>query len=199
VIAGVVLAAGAGVRIGHPKALLRMGEEPESFVERACRVLRGAGIEEILVVAAPDIGETVRRLVPGARVLVNASPSGGQLSSLQVAIAAVSATTEAIAVLPVDVPKVRADTIRALVAAWTRTRLPVVRPAREGRHGHPVVLSRCLFAELSATPLAEGAKPVVRRHATPDGDVETADEGAFVDVDTAGDYERVFGTPVRTR
>lgn len=176
-----------------------MGEEPESFVERACRVLRGAGIEDILVVVAPDIGATVCRLVPGARVLINASPSRGQLSSLQVAIAAVTATTEAIVVLPVDVPQVRADTIRALVAAWTRTRLPVVRPSRDGRHGHPVVLSRRLFAELSATPLSEGAKPVVRRHATPEGDVDTADEGAFVDVDTAEDYARVFGTSVRTR
>ena len=45
---------------------------------------------------------------------------------------------------------------------------------------------------LRAADRSAGAKPVVRAHASARGDVEVADEGAFVDVDTPEDYERFF-------
>jgi CTP:molybdopterin cytidylyltransferase MocA len=189
----VVLAAGEGNRIGHPKALLRTDRDDESFVQRACGVLRAGGVTEVVVIVSPAIVDSVMALNPGGRVLTNTEPARGQLSSLLIAIDALGAKTQAIAVLPVDVPLVRPETVRALIDVWSRTRLPVVRPASGGRHGHPVIFDRGIFHEIMATPLAGGARPLVRRHATADGDVFTEDKGAFCDIDTVEDYHEAFG------
>lgn len=48
--------------------------------------------------------------------------------------------------------------------------------------------SRSLWA---ADPL-QGAKPIVRAHASPEGDVEVDDEGAFTDIDTPEEYARAL-------
>jgi CTP:molybdopterin cytidylyltransferase MocA len=49
--------------------------------------------------------------------------------------------------------------------------------------------------------LSEGAKAVVRRHASARGDIGIdRDEGAFMDIDTVEDYVQAFGRlPERVR
>ena len=70
------------------------------------------------------------------------------------------------------------------------------RPGRgAGRHGHPVIFDRTLFAELRCADPAAGAKPVVRAHEAQAADVIVDDPGAFTDVDTPEDYLRAFGVP----
>ena len=56
----------------------------------------------------------------------------------------------------------------------------------------PVLIDRSVFDLLRRADPAAGAKPVVRAHATPAGDVAVTDEGAFTDVDTPDEYERLF-------
>jgi CTP:molybdopterin cytidylyltransferase MocA len=70
------------------------------------------------------------------------------------------------------------------------SRAPVVRPTSGGRHGHPLLIDRSLFAALRSADPAAGAKPIVRAHASAAGDLEIADEGAFTDIDTEEDYRR---------
>ena len=88
----------------------------------------------------------------------------------------------------VDVPLVSAATVRAVIECYRRTRAPVVRPTSGARHGHPLLIARSLFDALRAADPSAGAKPLVRAHASPAGDLEVADEGAFTDIDTEGDY-----------
>ncbi len=203
-IAGIVLAAGSGTRIGYPKGLLRTGRGDESFLQRACAVLRESSLDTVIAIVPPELEAVAARLAAGARVLVNEDPRRGQLSSLQIALAALEPAVEAVVVLPVDVPLVRAETIRALISRWVAARPAVVRPTRglQGtEHGHPVLFDRAVFNELAGAALSEGAKPVVHRHASAAGDVPIdADEGAFIDIDTAEEYHRAFGRlpePVR--
>jgi molybdenum cofactor cytidylyltransferase len=92
----------------------------------------------------------------------------------------------------VDHPFVRADTVRELTAAWTRTRAPVVRPRLRGRHGHPVVFGREVFDALRAAPVEAGARAVVRACGARVVDVDTDDEGTCLDVDTPDDYARAI-------
>jgi CTP:molybdopterin cytidylyltransferase MocA len=191
VIAGIVLAAGSGTRIGHPKALL-IHTGGECFLTRACDLLRQAGVDEVTAVVTSGIARTAERLGKAARLLINDEPEQGQLSSLQVALAALGPSTEAAVVLPVDVPLVQVRTVRALIAAWSLTHPPVLRPSKGERHGHPVVFDRAVFDELMAADPKAGAKEVVRRYSA-HGDVPVDDEGAFVDVDTEEDYVAAFG------
>lgn len=192
-ITGVVLAAGAGMRIGHPKALLETATAHESFLARACRVLRDAGAEHMIVVTAPALAHAARTLMGGeATIVVNPDPERGQLSSLQCAIASLTPLPEALVVLPVDVPLVSEDTARRLIARWRETRAPVVRPFNGARHGHPVVFDRVLLPQLAQAGGPGGAKPIVRAHASAAGEVEVTDEGAFLDIDSPEDYRRAF-------
>jgi molybdenum cofactor cytidylyltransferase len=90
----------------------------------------------------------------------------------------------------VDVPLVSAETVRAVIAHYRRSHAPVVRPTSGTRHGHPLLIDRSLFGELRAADPSTGAKPIVRAHASPEGDIAIADEGAFIDIDTADEYEQ---------
>jgi molybdenum cofactor cytidylyltransferase len=196
-VPGLVLAAGAATRMGRSKALLPTGVAGETFLSRTIATLRAAGVDDVVVVIASD-ADDVRRAVaalPGlARVAENPHPGNGQLSSMLAGLNLVDRPgVVALLVTLVDAPFVSPDTVRALLDAYRRTHAPVVRPARAGRHGHPVIFDRRVFQELRHADPALGAKAVVRAHAGEVLDVEVADDGAFQDIDTPEDYERVTG------
>ena len=116
--------------------------------------------------------------------------AAGQLSSLLAGLAAVDdAALEAIAVTLVDVPLVRAATVRVLLDAWRQSGAPVVRPAIGDRHGHPVhIFDRATFAALRAAPLDIGAKAVIVDYGARVLNVPTDDAGVLRDVDTPAEY-----------
>ena len=91
----------------------------------------------------------------------------------------------------VDVPLVRPDTVAAVLHAWRETRAPITRPVDGDRHGHPVVFDAAVFDELRAADPRVGAKAVFAAHRARILDVPVQDEGAFLDLDTPEDYERI--------
>lgn len=197
-ISGVVLAGGASSRMhGRPKALLPAGAGGVTFVERIVSTLRAAGVDDVVIVTgrhhAPVADRAARLRLP-ARVVRNPQPDKGQLSSLVTALEVVDRPeVRAMLVTLVDLPLVSTATVRAVLEAWRRTGAPLVRPRRNGKHGHPVVFDRALFDDLRRADPARGAKPVVRAHAPNGVAVDVDDPGAFDDVDTPEDYRRCFG------
>ncbi len=98
---------------------------------------------------------------------------------------------EAAVIMLVDAPLVSPETITRLVSEWRRTRAPIVRPARGDEHGHPVVFDRAIFSELEQCDAAAGAKLVIRAHEHEIFNVPIDDPGAFEDIDTPADYDRI--------
>jgi CTP:molybdopterin cytidylyltransferase MocA len=180
--------------MGRPKALLPIGDE--TFLDRIVRTLHDAGVADVVVVVGAD-AEAIRASVrhrPGVRIIDNPDYALGQLTSLLAGLRAIDTANASAAVITlVDVPLVTVDTVRTLVAVQHERGAPVVRPVSNGRHGHPVVFGRELFAELARADPALGAKPVVRAHAAEMIEVLVDDEGAFTDIDTREDYERLVG------
>jgi molybdenum cofactor cytidylyltransferase len=196
VLPAIILSAGASSRMGRVKALLPT-PGGASFLATLARTMARAGANPVVAVVGSH-GEEIRAHVARESIAVeiveNPDPSRGQLSSLVAALEALAPREpEAVLVVPVDQPLVSAVTVRAVVAVWRRTGAPVVRPSRGGRHGHPVLFSTSVFPELRAADLSLGARPVVRAHAADLVDVPSDDPGAFEDIDTPGDYRRVFG------
>lgn len=190
-IYGIVLAAGASRRMGRPKALLPCSPEGPTFVARILGTLLKAGIVDRLVVGRADdpaLQSHVNSLEPPSAFVVNPDPSRGQLSSL---LAGLDAAPDADAVLvwPVDCPLVRADTVSAVLAQAEARRAPIARPARGGRHGHPVFFRRAMFGELRSADPAVGARAVVRARAGEVLDIEVEDPAIFADIDTPADYD----------
>jgi molybdenum cofactor cytidylyltransferase len=122
-----------------------------TFPSRTVRPLHAAGVDTVVVVSpgADDVRRAVAALPVLTRVVENPHPEHGQLSSLLAGLTLVDHPgVTAMLVTLVDAPFVRVDTVRALLAAYRRTVAPVVRPARGGRHGHPVIFDRRVFQEL---------------------------------------------------
>jgi CTP:molybdopterin cytidylyltransferase MocA len=193
-IPAIILAAGDSLRMGRPKALLSMGPSGESFLDRIVSVLRDGGVEEIVVVLGRD-ADTIRAGVAfgsrPVRFVDNPRPEEGQLSSLLAGLRAIDRPgVRAALVTLIDLPLVTSDTVRSILTAYRQGGAAIVRPARAGRHGHPVIFDRTLFQELQHADPESGARSVIHAHDADIRDVEAADEGVFADIDTPADYQR---------
>jgi len=189
-----ILAAGTSTRMGRPKATLAL-DATDTFLSRIIRTFQDAAVEDVVVVLgheAAAVVESVERAGLTARFVLNERYEAGQLSSLQTGLNAIDrpAVTAMLLTL-VDVPLVSAATVRAVLERYRSTRAPVVRPVRGAQHGHPVLIDRSLFDKIRAADPRHGAKQVVRAHVTAAGDVEVDDEGAFCDIDTPDEYQRM--------
>lgn len=194
----VVLAAGRSSRMGRAKASLPV-DDGDTFLTRIVRTFLAAGVDDVVVVVgheAETIAASFAESGLPARFVVNPNYDRGQLSSLLAGLVVVDRPgVTAILVTLVDVPFVSEATVRAVVDRYRLTKAPIVRPTSGARHGHPLLIDRSLFDALRKADLGAGAKPVVRAYASAAGDVPVDDEGAFTDVDTASDYERLRSGP----
>jgi molybdenum cofactor cytidylyltransferase len=190
-LGAVVLAAGAGARLGGvAKALLRVPSShgDETFLARIVGTAASAGVaaqDIVVVVAAPfaaDVGREARRR--GTRVVENPAPERGMASSVALGFAALvgdDAITAAF-LWPVDHPRVAAATLATLVAAGEGV------PSHDGKGGHPPLVPRRLFAALAAcTVFPGGAREVVG----PLARISVDDAGVLADVDHPADLERL--------
>ena len=195
-ISGIILAAGASVRMGQPKAAMPFGQMGETILSRIVSTILSGGATEVVVVGGAHI-DAVRAARPvreaRARVIEHTGWPQGQLSSLLAGLASIDGPQlEAVIVTPVDVPLVRASTVEAVIAEWRRARAPIVRPTAGDRHGHPVIFDRSVFADLRAADPKVGAKAVFATHRDRVLNVEVTDAGAFEDIDTPEDYQRLI-------
>ena len=190
-IAAVVLSAGESSRMGRPKALLPI--QGQTFLERIVAALTEAGLRQIFVVlghnAESMAGEIAHLPV---NLLVNPDYCKGQLSSLQVAVRQLLADEDCRGMLVhlVDHPYIDADLVNLLLQRFQTSGKLIVLPRFHGKRGHPVIFARSLFEELLRAPLDEGAKAVVNAHRAETLEVDTADEGITVDIDTPELYRQ---------
>lgn len=180
-VAGIVLAAGSGARMGRPKAEIVLAGE--RLVDRAVRVLGDGGCAPLVAVVRAGV------VVAGATVVINPDPSRGMRSSLDLGLAAVGAAdtgeaADAVATLLVDLPGVGADAVRATLAAWRPGRVAIA--CFDGRRGHPIVMEAALWARATAVAGADtGARVFLRDH--PDLVDEVPVAGSADDLDTPDD------------
>ena len=201
-IRAIVLAAGASSRMGQAKAALPLGQTGETVLARVVSTLLRGGAPDVTVVAGAHIDAVMRAMpaflettgnspVPRARVIEHAGWQQGQLSSLLAGLDAIDdPLLEGALVTLVDVPLVQPSTVATVIGEWRRTRAAIVRPVNGHRHGHPVIFDRSVFADLRAADPRVGAKSVFAKHRVLD--VEVEDPGAFEDIDTPGDYEKIL-------
>jgi molybdenum cofactor cytidylyltransferase len=189
VIAAVVLAAGAGSRIGGNKALLELDGIP--FIERIVNVARQVRIGRIVVVVGHRADEVRRATPSGPDVLFleTPHPERGQLSSIQVALCSLT-DAPGMLVWPVDHPLVAVGTVDLVVRSGAEQREKIVIPCHAGRGGHPTFFPRCMFGDLLALPADRGARALFHAHPQSIVRVAVADPGVRADIDTREDYDR---------
>jgi CTP:molybdopterin cytidylyltransferase MocA len=174
VIAAVVLAAGASVRLGEPKQLVVIAGE--TLLERAVRTAREAGCAPVVVVLGAE-AERMREQcdLGGAVVAVNEAWEEGMASSIRVGVGAVGGA-DGVLLMTCDQPAVTAEHLLALMAEGQ-----VTASSYAGRRGVPAYFPAASFPALMELTGDAGARELLRGAAT----VELV--GGELDVDTAAD------------
>lgn len=158
----VLLAAGAGRRMGRPKALV-IGHDGTPWVVSAVRALVDGGCDAVTVVLGAA-AEEARALVPeGVRVVVAPAWERGMSASLAAGLAALQDDDAAAALLHlVDLPDVGADVVRRVLALGAAPSV-LARAGYAGRPGHPVLLGRDHWAGVAAEARGDaGARAYLR-------------------------------------
>jgi molybdenum cofactor cytidylyltransferase len=186
---GVILAAGLSSRMRQPKPLLQVGSG--TFASRAVDTLRSAGCRSILLVTNADAewADALAR-ADGVQRIVNGQPESEQIESLRLAVRALPADSAALLVLPVDVPLVTPETVRAVVDAWRSEPALLYLPFHNTVAGHPVLIDRHLYPELLTAELDEGLRSFIMDNARHLREVRVPDAGILIDIDTPDDYWR---------
>lgn len=141
-VQGILLAAGAGSRMGMPKALVR-DELGEPWLVRGVRALRDGGCDSVTVVLGASAAEAAGLLEgTGATYVLATDWADGMSASLRAGLASVAGTdAEAAVVTLVDTPDVEAPVVRRLVSTFV-DRAALCRATYDGSPGHPVLLGR---------------------------------------------------------
>lgn len=185
-IAGLVLAAGAGSRLGQPKAPLMLNGE--RLVDRAVRVLREGGCDEVFVVLGAWRGD-----VPNAVTVSNEHWESGLGSSLSSGLSVLEAAPQftAAVVTLVDLPGITPAAVRSVVEQPGELVVAVY----GAQQGHPLKLGRghwgpileVVEGDLGARGYLRGRSDVVR--------LDLTDLADSRDIDTEADLRNFTFSP----
>lgn len=189
--AGLVLAAGEGLRFGRPKALVEL--DGQLLVDRAVDTLRAAGCDPVVVVLGAGAVEVCHRArLDAAIVVVNDAWATGMASSLCTGLAALADIGASAAVVSlVDQPRIPAAAVARLVERWRDGAAAVV-ATYDGEPRNPVVIDASVWPEVMSVVTGDvGARAWLRTR--PDDVVHIAcdDLGSAVDIDEPADLEHL--------
>ncbi|HST39688.1 MAG TPA: nucleotidyltransferase family protein [Conexibacter sp.] len=181
-VGGLVLAAGGSRRFGGRKQLAELDGRP--LLEHALAAMAAAGVAPVVVTVgahADEIAATVA--LHGATPVRVPGWEEGLAASLRAGVAALAPCCDAIVVTLGDQPRIAPAAI-GRVAAAAGAPEPAARASYDGRPGHPVLLSRELFAAIAALRGDDGARELL---ATVPVLAVACEGGDLRDVDTPAD------------
>lgn len=189
-VAGLLLAAGGGSRLGRPKALVEL--HGRLLIERAVDLMDEAALDPRVVVvgaAADDVRGAAD--LSDVDVIENPDWRDGMAGSLRVGLGALTGRADAAVVLLVDQPLIGGEAVERLVAAWREGAVAAV-ATYDGEPRNPVLLDAELWADVAGSAHGDvGARSFLRAHADLVAHVACDDTGAADDIDTPQDLERL--------
>jgi molybdenum cofactor cytidylyltransferase len=191
VVGAVLLAAGAGSRLGgRPKSLLELGGVP--LIRRQLIALSGAGVDELVVVTGhhAEMIEAAVREFP-LTLARNPAPDDGQASSVRVGLRALAGKIDAVIVALADQPLLNSQDITALIAAFkNRGEAAMVVPRVAGEPGNPVIFEAGLRDEWLAGDVNAACRRWREAHPQRVHWFDTDNSRYRVDIDTPEDLQR---------
>jgi molybdenum cofactor cytidylyltransferase len=192
---GLVLAAGAGSRMGNrPKCLLQLNGV--NLLERQLQALTLAGASPIRVV----LGHHAERILQDGAVarwdaqpVLNPQPDDGHVSSLRTGLRALPPGLDAVVVALADQALIDAPAVQALLQAFAQrpAGTQMLQPSLHGLPGNPVVFSGAVMAQILAGGEQMGARQWMQAHPEAVYRWETPHSHYRLDVDNDSDRQAV--------
>ncbi|MFY0572123.1 nucleotidyltransferase family protein [Archangium lansingense] len=186
----IILAAGEARKMGYSKALIEH-EGGRSFLQSLAATFGKAGCSVISVIGKD--ADAVRDQHPAIHLVENERWQDSQLGSVKSGLeAAIEEGADVVLIHPVDMPALRASTLKSLIKAMGDS-VEALRPEFEGASGFPILLSRGAAERLremdSGETQLEGAVRGLQMRRIP-----VKDPGVVVNINTPETYERLFGS-----
>lgn len=190
----VILAAGKSTRMKENKLLLKL--DGETLIERVVKTAKGSSADEVIVVLGHEAEKVREQLVKlDCKLVVNENYMRGQSESVKVGLAAVASSAEAVMILPADVALIDAESINSVIDEHRKSKSHIVIASHKHQSGHPILLDRALFQEVSQIDeSALGLKAVINRHRSEVKYVEVGTQNVLIDIDTREEFDKYFRT-----
>ncbi|MEP2715433.1 nucleotidyltransferase family protein [Pseudophaeobacter sp.] len=159
-IAILLLAAGSSSRMGDRDKLMEE-VDGEKLLTLICRRAALTGLP--CLVTVPSLSHPRVSATGTARLIEVPDAAEGMAASIRTGVAALPADTDAVMILPCDMPELEAQDLSHLAAHFHDADSPVLRATSEnGTPGHPVLFPRRCFAALRQITGDQGARAVLK-------------------------------------
>ena len=191
-VSGLVLAAGTASRLGVPKQLLRW--RGTTLLEWVVRQAEDSPLDEVIVIVGHE-SEAVSHKVCFERARIVEAPDfrEGCSASIRAGLEQVSPDAEAAVLILGDQPGIQPAALAAVIEGWRNFRSDVVRVSYRGKSGHPVLLSRTIFAEIQELHGDKGVWRLLEAHPEWVREIEM-DLPSPADINSWEDYAKLAST-----
>jgi len=189
-IAGIILAAGEGRRIGKSKGLLEI--DGVSFLEKVIVPLKRAGCNPIIVVGGSESDKVeAKALKLGAKFALNENWQAGQFSSLKAGLRQLEQDVEGVIIALVDHPMVNTKTYAVLMEEFLAHSDKIILPICNSRRGHPIIIPEEIIDEIKSAPDSSILKDIIYFHKDKIYEMVVEDPGILKDIDNKSDLEGI--------
>jgi len=188
-----LLAAGASSRMkGRDKLLEVVDGQP--LLSAMCRRATLTGL--VTYVTLPGLAHPRADHIGAARPVEVPDASDGMAASIRRGVAALPVATDAVMILPADMPEITTDDLLSIAAKAPEHDGQILRAyTAEGKPGHPVLFPRRCFAALQGLQGDQGARPLLVHETV--HPVPLPGNRALTDLDTPEDWARWRSTEQR--
>ena len=188
-VAAIVLAAGAGTRMGgRIKQLLPW--RGKTLIENAIAIATQSVVRETIIVLgahADNILPVVEKLP--VRIVSNPAWAQGHSTSIRAGINALASDIDAAIFINADQPLLTSDVVNRIIQRFRETDAPIIVPIFAGKRASPVLFQRQYFPELAALRDEQGGRELLAKYQAER--IEFAEAEYGVDVDTLDDYAKL--------
>lgn len=187
-VAAILLAAGASRRLGQPKQLLSY--RGETLLNRSIRVASESGASPVLAVLGAHFSDIAASIPPQTAMIIhNDRWQEGMSTSIEAglrALDAIAPTPTGVLLMNCDQPRLTADHLRSLLAAFSaQASAVIVASSYAGVLAVPAIFPREAFPLLGALHGDKGARTIIEHAPCPV--ISIGFEGGNVDIDSPED------------
>lgn len=192
-VAGVVLAAGASIRMGRPKQLLQIGEN--SLIVRILQEALSSELEKVVVVLghrAEEIAAVLGDCLAHPKIVLVENPEyqKGISTSIRAGLKMAEEQGDHVMFLLADMPYIDKELMNKLMKGYLDSKSSMGAVSIKGRRTHPVIFGRKWYGELHRLKGDMGARELFVGHPDDVYLFEAGEHFSDVDIDTPEDYER---------